>query len=245
MKSLHCLLPTAACLLAMAPFAQAGDGSFSAETGERGTATPARIELGLPAGLTAGAASVVLGDRLGRNGVRNTAVESDVYAGYRGKTGSLGYSALIHYYSYPDLHALGAGGRYDHGELSAGVSWHALYARYDYTFTNDYLGILDARGTSYVDVGARHAIGRSTYLNLNAGDGRVAGGGNALWDWRDLRAGFSRQLENGWTMKLNYRRVFGNGLLADRYGVAGRVESREPGIGRGHRGIVLSFKRGF
>lgn len=235
------LLPTAACLLAMAPFAHAGDGddSFLASQAEAAPA-PSRIELGLPAGFAAGASSLPLGERLARAGAR----ESDVYAGYRGAAGGLGYSAFVHYYSYPELHALGKDGRYGHGEFSAAVSWKLLSARYDYTFTRDYLGIPDARGTGYLDVGARQAIGRSTFLNLNAGDARVAGG-NALWDWRDLRAGFSRQLEDGWTMALNYRRVFGNGLLANRYGAAGRVEGRELGVGRGHRGIVLSFKRGF
>jgi len=242
MNTLHRCLPAVAWLLAAAPGAQAAEGVLAGDVDERwSAAAPARVALQLPAGLVAGAGSARLAAPLARDGAR----ESDVYAGYRGNAGPLAYSALLHYYSYPDLGATRLTGRYDHGELSAGLRWNAVYAHYDYVYTSDYLGIPDARGTSYLDVGANQPIGRATFLNLNAGDGRVAGARNALWDWRDLRAGFSRKLDDGWLMSLNYRRVFGNGLLADRYGGMMRMDTRVPGIGRGHKGLVLSFKRGF
>jgi hypothetical protein len=250
----------AAWLLAAAPLAQAGDASLSADgasarapsvdegwfAGAAANGTPAASPAVRNAG---GALREAAVDRLPSDGVPSPA-GSDMFAGYHGTAGGLGYSALVHVYNYPGLHA-GAGGTGlldgadGHTEMSAGLNWKSLYARYDVVLTRDYLGIPGARGTGYFDVGAHHPIGNATFLNLHAGDARVAGVGNALFDWKDLRAGFSRKLEDGWMMVLNVRRVYGNSALADRRGMMLRSEGHNPALARGHRGLVLTFNRGF
>jgi hypothetical protein len=250
----------AACLLSAAPLVQAGDTSLSAADGA------ARVAGTVDEGWFAGAAgnppaatlrkagggagyAVATPERPPSDGTASTG-SSDMFAGYRGTAGEFGYSALAHVHSYPGLRA-GAGGAAlldgadGHTEVSAGLNWKSLYVRYDVVLSHDYLGIPGARGTGYFDVGARHRIGNATYLNLNAGDARVAGAGNALFDWKDLRAGFTRKLEDGWMMVLNVRRVYGNSAVADRRGMMMRPEGHNPALVRGHRGLVLTFKRGF
>jgi len=211
MRFAHCLKPSAACLLAVAPLAQAADTVYSGDPATR----PAHVATD-----TAG-----------------------IHAGYHAALGPLDVAALVRYDTPSDVRPGAAPGANERGALSAGVGWRDLYARYDYTFTHDYLGAFDTRGSHYLDIGARHALGDATWLHLNAGNGRTAG--NALWDWRDLRAGFTRKLDDGWTMALNYRRVFGNTSLAERNAGTPRFEGLMPGMGRGRRGLVLTFNRGF
>jgi hypothetical protein len=253
MKLAHHLLPTAACLLAAGPLAQAGDAVFSRDPLERQTSTDA----GLAGGWVAGASSMRLDATERSDGAQSLdgapgadhlqhqpgLRAAEIHAGYHGALGLLDYAALVRYDSIPDLQAGAAPGAIEHGALSAVLGWRDLYARYDYTFTHGYPGGRDARGGHYLDIGARHAINDSTWLHLNAGDRRV--GGDALWNWRDIRAGFTRQLDDGWTMALNYRRVYGNASVVERYGGAPRFEGLIPGIGRGRRGVVLTLNRGF
>jgi hypothetical protein len=238
-----------ACLLSAAHLAQASDGMLSADAA---SGTVASVDEGWTAG-SAGNPAATRGTRAALRDADRSALDvaaaapgsdtgSEIYAGYHGKAGGLGYSALVRVRSYPGMRLDESDG---HAELSAGVNWKSLYARYDLSFTHDYLGVGGARGTSYLDVGARHPIGDATFFNLHAGDARVAGNGNALWDWKDLRAGFSRKLEDGWMMVLNVRRVYGNSALADRHGLMLRSEGHNPALVRGHRGLVLTFKRGF
>lgn len=243
-------------LMAAARLAQAGDASWSG-TGDAAAPSVATVDEGWTAGASASPqglrsaratlrepldAAGAAGEKAGVPAVAST----DVYGGYRGLSGALGYSALVHLRSYPSIRSGRVLDQADaHGELSAGLNWKSLYARYDLSFSGDYLGVAGARGTAYLDVGANHPIGHGTFLNLHAGDGHVAGPGNALWDWKDLRAGFSRKLEDGWMMVLNVRRVYGNSALADRRGAMLRSEGHNPALVRGHRGLVLTFNRGF
>jgi len=60
---------------------------------------------------------------------------------------------------YPGARVGGNGRRYDYGELSAGLGYKSLYARYYHTVTRDFFGVADARGTGYIDVGVKHEVG--------------------------------------------------------------------------------------
>jgi hypothetical protein len=248
MKTACRLMLTKACLLAAAPLAQAGDPVYSEESAPR----QEQVENDDIEGWVTGASSARLAPRPARAAMRaadgGRSLElraSEIHVGYHGSAGSVGYNAMLRYDSVPESRAIANPAMVDRGAFSAGIAWRGLYARYDYTFTHDYLGMLDARGSHYLDIGARHAVDDSTWLHLDAGDGRIAGAGNAPWDWRDLRAGFTRKLDDGWTMALNYRRVFGNASLAERYSGAPHFEGLIPNLGRGHRGLVLTINRGF
>lgn len=148
--------------------------------------------------------------------------------------------------SYPDARRAVTGADYDYGEVSAGLRWRALSARYSYVLSRDLFGVPDARGSSYVDFGMRHDLGHAMSVMLHAGDGHVAGAGNGMWDWRDLKAGLSRKLDGGWLLALNYTRALGAAGPYDRATLpAARPDGRPAFQNAGRRALVLSMARSF
>jgi uncharacterized protein (TIGR02001 family) len=196
-------------------------------------------------GWSAGTWASSIGDRAVDDGW----LEWDMYGGYSGKVGGLGYSATAYYYMYPGARVGGNGRHYDYGELAAGLRYKSVYARYYHTVTRDFFGIADARGTGYLDVGVKHEVGGAMTLNLHAGDARVAGSGNGGMDWRDLKAGLSRKFEGGWSLSGTYSRAFGaagNGAF-ERYASAmPRTDLRPLQGSRSPRGaVVMTLSRRF
>ena len=176
-------------------------------------------------------------------------VEMDVYAGYSRSVGDFGYSVKATWYHYPGARVPGSKAGFDYGELAAGLRWKSVYAKYNYTFTRDFFGVADARGTGYLDLGAKQEFGPGLLLKLHAGDGRVAGDGNGVWNWRDLAAGLSRRFEGGWTVALNYTRALGGAggtSIYDRYNTGNvRADGRPWAASAGRRSLVLSLTRRF
>lgn len=161
-------------------------------------------------------------------------LEWDLYGGYTGAAGDIGYSALLYYYLYPGAEYRATATRYDYSELSFGLSYKMAYAKYNYTISHDFFGIVDARGTGYLDVGANVDLGQGYTLNLHAGDGRVAN--NSIWNWRDVKVGVSKALPGGWTLAGAYTRAWGATNAYDNYTLgipnsAGVVETSEPAAG--------------
>lgn len=205
-------------------------------------AAQASIDYAHASGWSAGTSVINVDDRF----VENGSVEWDLYGGYNGAVGDVGWSALVYLYKYPGARIGATNTSFDYGELSAGVSWKSLYARYNYTFTRDFFGIQDARGTGYLDVGADQPLTRTLTLNLHAGDGRVAGSGNGMWDWKDLKAGLTHKLDDGWVVALNYTRAIGATGVYDRYTTgAPRPDGRLAVSNVARRAIVLALTRKF
>lgn len=202
----------------------------------------AEIDYAHPSGWSAGTLVTNVSDRFIENGT----VEWDLYGGYSGTAGPLGWSATVYWYKYPGARISATDTAFDYGELSAGISWKSLYARYNYTYSHDFFGIQNARGTGYLDVGADHPLTEKLTLNLHAGDGRVAGSGNDIWNWRDIKAGLTRQLEDGWTVSLNYTRAIGATGVYDRYSTGvPRADGRLAVSNVAHRAVVVSLTRKF
>jgi uncharacterized protein (TIGR02001 family) len=181
--------------------------------------------------------------------IDNGSIEMDVYAGYSRNIGDFGYSTKATWYHYPGARVPGTTTGFDFGELAAGLSWKAVYAKYNYTFTRDFFGVADARGTGYLDLGAKHEFGPGLTLKLHAGDGRVAGSGNGEWSWRDLAAGLSKKFEGGWTVALNLSRAVGGTggtSVYDRYSTGNvRADGRPWAASAGRRTMVLSLTHRF
>jgi uncharacterized protein (TIGR02001 family) len=208
-------------------------------------ALQAGVDYASPDGWHAGAWTSTVDDRF----IDNGSVEMDVYAGYSRTVGEVGYNARATWYHYPGARVPGSGTGFDYGELAAGLGWRSVYAKYNYTFTRDFFGVPDARGTGYLDLGARHEFASGLLLKLHAGDGRVAGKGNGVWNWRDLAAGFSIRLEGGWTAALNLTRAIGGAggtSIYDRYSSGNvRADGRPWAASAGRRTLVLSLTRRF
>jgi len=178
--------------------------------------------------------------------VENGKLEWDLYGGYSGSLAQVGYSLTALYYRYPGAVIGASGTRYDYAELSAGLSYKSLYAKYNYTLTRDFFGIANARGTGYFDGGANVDLGHATSLNLHAGEGRVAGAGNDYWNWRDIKVGLTRTLPGGWSVAGAYTRAFGATHAYDRYSTGvpdarGHIAYSNPA----RRSFVLSLTRSF
>ena len=178
--------------------------------------------------------------------IENGKLEWDLYGGYSGAAGPVGYSLSAIAYRYPGAVIRATGTRFDYAELSAGLTYGAFYAKYNSTLTRDFFGIVDARGTGYADIGATLPVGEGSTLNLHAGQGRVAGPGNAVWNWRDVKVGATRTLDGGWSLAASYTRAFGATDIYDRYttGVpdaAGRLATSNPAKGT----LVVTLVRTF
>lgn len=193
-------------------------------------------------GWSAGTWASTISDRF----VEGGRVEWDLYGGYTGAAGPVGYSLMAYYYLYPGARISATGTKFNYGEVSAGITWKSFYAKYNRTVTRDFFGITHARGTGYLDVGLNHDLGGGYVLNLHAGDGRVAGTGNDYWNWRDARAGVTRSFGGGWSVAAAYTRAWGATDAYDRYttGVArgdGTLAVSNPAKGT----VVVSVSRMF
>jgi uncharacterized protein (TIGR02001 family) len=176
-------------------------------------ALQAGVEHSHPSGWSAGTWASTVSDRF----IEGGRVEWDLYGGYAGTLGPLGYSLSALHYRYPGARISATGTKYDYTELAPGLSYRSLYAKYYRTVSRDFFGIANARGTGYLDIGANHELGGGWTLNLHLGDGRVAGAGNEAWDWRDAKAGVTRTFGTGWSIAAAYTRAWGATDAYDRY----------------------------
>jgi len=205
-------------------------------------ALQAGIDYVRPDGWSAGTWISTVSDKF----IEKSTVEWDVYGGYTGSAGQLGYSATVYYYKYPGAVVTATGTRFDYGELSGGLTWGPAYAKYNYTFTRDFFGIENARGTSYLDLGANPALGGGWVLNLHAGSAHVAGAGNDYWNWRDAKVGVSRAFGGHWNASLAWTRAWGRTDAYARYtngvpGPSGQPEYADTAKGT----VVLALTRTF
>lgn len=178
--------------------------------------------------------------------VENATVEWDLYGGYSGTAGDLGFSALAYYYAYPGAEYTATGTTYNYGELALGVTYKVLYAKYMHTYTPEFFGITHARGTGYLDLGANIDLGAGHTLILHVGNGRVAGKGNEIWNWRDAKIGLSKTWPGGWSATAAYTKAWGKTDVYDNFTLgipnsAGVVEASNLGKGT----LVVSITRTF
>ncbi len=228
------LLPASLLLLAMPAVQAGGQDAAPATAGTAVTATvtlasqyvsrgmrqtwgkpalQAGVDVVYPNGWSVGAWASNVSDRF----IEGGRVEWDLYGGYAGTLGPLGYSLTAIHYRYPGARIAATGTSYDYTEVVPGLSVGALYAKYYRTVSRDFFGIANARGTGYLDIGANQDLGGGYTLNLHFGDGRVAGAGNGLWDWRDAKAGVTKAFDGGWSASAAYTRAWGATDAYDRY----------------------------
>ncbi len=165
--------------------------------------------------------------------IENANVEWDFYGGYGASAGPVNLSATLYYYRYPGAVISATGTKFNYAELAFGASWRALGLKYYRTVSRDFFGITNARGTGYLDVAVNHDLGSGYTLNLHVGDARVAGAGNAIWNWRDAKAGLTKAFEGGWSGAAALTRARGATDIYDHYGTgvpdsAGVLHTSDP-----------------
>lgn len=195
-----------------------------------------------PGGFSAGTWVSTVSSRF----IEDATLEWDLYAGYAGSAGAVGYSAQVIYYVYPGAEYSATSTTYNYGELVLGLSYQGWHARYMHTFTREFFGIANARGTGYLDLGAAIDLGSGLTLILHAGNGRVAGDGNAIWNWRDAKLGISKSLPGNWSATAAYTRAWGKSDAYAQYTLgipnrAGVIEMADVGKGTLAVSITKTF----
>lgn len=195
-----------------------------------------------PSGMSAGVWASTVSNKF----IEDATLEVDLYGGYSGTAGALGYSALYYYYVYPGAEYAATATSYNYGELSLGLTWKMLYGKYNYTTTRDFFGITNARGTGYLDLGANIDLGSGMTLGLHLGQGRVAGTGNDIWNWRDAKVALNKTLGGGWSVSGAYTKADGATNIYDNYTLgipnsAGVIPTSNPAVGTFTIGVTRTF----
>lgn len=122
----------------------------------------------------------------------NNSMEIDLYGGYRGAAGDLGYDVGVITYYYPgDQIATGAGGTDpDTTEVYVGLSWKFLSAKYSHTVSDRFVGWSTStggktRGSYYIEMNANYDLGNGWGVLAHVGYQDVKDNDDASYtDWK-------------------------------------------------------------
>lgn len=148
----------------------------------------------------------------------SNSLELDLYAGYAGEAGGIGYDVGLLQYYYPGSYgsAYRASAEKPHTlEGYLGLSWEFLSFKYSYSFT-DLFGITNSDGSQYYDLGAEVDVGGGFTLGAHAGYSDIKNGD----DYTDWKIGVTKEL-GGFDVGLHYVDTdINNSDLADERVVA-------------------------
>lgn len=140
--------------------------------------------------------------------------EMDVYGGYKGEAGALGYDVGVLTYYYPGTGAT----VFNTTEVYGGISYSLFSAKYSHTVSSKYFGIEDGQGTGYLDLAANWEFASGTTLNAHVGFTRFSGGAKDVGavNYTDYKLGVTKDLGNGFSVSAAY-------VGADKDGDWGKV----------------------
>ena len=189
---------------------------------------------------------VVTGGTYGQGG----SLEWDFYGGYKGTVGDFSYDLGTLYYWYPGKIQPGFAvlpapfnnvPKANTWELYAGGGWKWLTAKLSYSIMNKTFGVLDSRGTLYLDLSANVPLGdfakeltgvtlmahwgwqkyRGTdprNVGFAAGYGGLTPDNDTLYSYKDVKIGASYALPKDFTIGAFYSKAFDANVLG--YGSA-------------------------
>lgn len=146
-------------------------------------------------------------------------LEADIYGGYKGTIGDIGYDVGLLQYVYPGRYR--SSWKADTGlknpntlEGYVGLSWSILTFKYSHSFT-DLFGATDSKNSQYFDLSAAYEVAPGLSLNAHFGRQRVAGAGNL--DYNDWKVGATYAV-GGVTLGLHYvdTDLSGGGIVGER-----------------------------
>ena len=166
----------------------------------------------------------------------DSSLEIDLYGGYKGSMGDIGYDlGLIRYY-YPGDKVAGAVSP-DTTEIYVGASWKMLSFKYSYAISDYFiswgtLGTVKTRGSNYLELNATHDLGDGWGLLGHIGHQKVKNWSAA--DYTDYKIGVTKDVGFG-TVTLAYSDTDAD--AAGQYTWAGKDVSK--GV------VALSFSKAF
>lgn len=196
--------------IAAAGAAHAGDGPFTANVGlvsdyayrgwsqtDERPALQGGFDYAHDSGLYAG----VWGSNVSWLSDANTDVsnslELDLYGGYKGTIGAIGYDVGLLQYYYPGSYPKGFNSP-DTLEGYIGLSWEFLSFKYSYAFT-DLFGYEKSDGSQYYDLGAAVDVGGGFTLAAHVGYSDIKGQD----DYTDWKLGVTKEF-GGFNFGLHY-----------------------------------------
>lgn len=133
------------------------------------------------------------------NFLNGSNLEWDIYGGYSGSVGDLGYNVGLLKYYYPGQFS---GLNIDTLEAYAAVTykWFGLKASYN---LDNYFGVANSDGTVYWDASFNYELPAKIMLTAHYGWTRYAGAGNGALDYNDWKLGISKEF-GGFNFGLAY-----------------------------------------
>lgn len=118
--------------------------------------------------------------------------ELDLYGGYKGSAGDIGYDIGFIRYVYDGSRnaATTAFVTPDGSELYLGLSWKLLSFKYSHVVSRHFEGWADAKGSTYVELNASHDLGNGWGLLAHLGHQRLKN--NAVASYSDWRFGVTK-----------------------------------------------------
>lgn len=161
----------------------------------------------------------------------NADAEIDIYGGYKGSAGDIGYDDGLLRYQYPS-HNLAISPNTT--EVYGALTFGPVTAKYSHALTNTF-GFANSKNSGYLDLSATFDLGSGFSIVPHIGHQRIAGTGNGIFSYSD------------YALTLNYD--FGNGLVASAAAIgtdARKTSYFTPaGNGTGRDGLVLGLKYNF
>lgn len=126
-------------------------------------------------------------------GAKKSSLELDVYAGYAGEAGPIGYDVGLLQYYYPGSYGgtyKADGNKKPHTlEGYVGLSWEFVSFKYSHSFTNLF-GIPKSKNSKYYDLSASYEIMDGLTLDAHHGWSRIKNADN----YRDWSVGLTKTL---------------------------------------------------
>ena len=127
----------------------------------------------------------------------SNSLELDLYGGYKGTAGAIGYDVGLLQYYYPGSYPKGFNSP-NTLEGYVGLSWEFLSFKYSYSFT-DLFGLPDSEGSQYYDLGVSYELGGGFNLDAHYGYNDLKGGD----DYKDWKLGVTKEF-GGFEFGLHY-----------------------------------------
>lgn len=128
-------------------------------------------------------------------------LEWDLYGGYSGTAGAIGYDVGLLYYYYPGSYPAGFNSP-DTLEAYIKGTWNFLSLKYSHSLT-DLFGVPDSKGSGYLDLGAEFPLANGFTLGAHVGHQTIEGLPGSCDKYVDYRVGVSKSL-GGFDFGLSY-----------------------------------------
>ncbi len=140
--------------------------------------------------------------------------EMDFYGGYKGEFSGIGYDVGLLKYYYPGTGA----STLNTTELYGALTWGIATLKYSHTLSDKYFGIVEGKGTGYLDLSANYEVIPKVTLNAHVGFTSLPSEAKSLTgleDYTDYKLGATYDFGGGLTLSGAYVGANKKGVWGD------------------------------